>query len=54
LNAPSSRAPEQQQLFAAVHGNQAAMDGFARKNAGTISPSEFFAPANLDAIKAAA
>jgi 2-polyprenyl-6-methoxyphenol hydroxylase-like FAD-dependent oxidoreductase len=46
--------PEQQQLFAAVHGNQAAMDGFARMNAGTISPSEFFAPANLDAIKAAA
>lgn len=46
--------PEQQQLFAAVHGNQAAMDGFARMNAGTISPAEFFAPANLEAIKAAA
>jgi 2-polyprenyl-6-methoxyphenol hydroxylase-like FAD-dependent oxidoreductase len=46
--------PELQQLFAAIHGNQAAMDGFARMNAGTISPAEFFAPANLDAIKAAA
>ena len=39
---------------AAVHGNQAAMDGFARLNAGTISPTEFFAPDNVDAIFAAA
>jgi 2-polyprenyl-6-methoxyphenol hydroxylase-like FAD-dependent oxidoreductase len=46
--------PEMQQLLAAVHGNQAAMDGFARMNAGTISPADFFAPANVDAIKAAA
>lgn len=46
--------PEMQQLFAAVHGNPAAMDGFARMNAGTISPAEFFAPANVDAIRAAA
>ena len=46
--------PELQQLFAAIHGNKAAMDGFAQMNAGTISPAEFFAPANVDAIKAAA
>jgi 2-polyprenyl-6-methoxyphenol hydroxylase-like FAD-dependent oxidoreductase len=46
--------PEMQQLFAAIHGNQAAMDGFVRMNAGTISPAAFFAPANIDAIRAAA
>jgi 2-polyprenyl-6-methoxyphenol hydroxylase-like FAD-dependent oxidoreductase len=45
--------PELQQLFAAVHGNQSAMDGFARMNAGTISPAEFFAPGNVQAIMAA-
>ena len=36
--------PEMQQLFRAVHGNPKAMDEFARMNAGTISPAEFFAP----------
>ena len=46
--------PELQQLLGAIHGNQAAMDGFARMNAGTISPAEFFAPENVDAIMAAA
>jgi len=46
--------PETQQLFAAVHGKQAAMDAFARMNAGTISPAEFFAPENVSAIMAAA
>jgi hypothetical protein len=30
------------------------MDGFARLNAGTISPTEFFAPDNVEAIFAAA
>jgi 2-polyprenyl-6-methoxyphenol hydroxylase-like FAD-dependent oxidoreductase len=45
--------PEMQQLFAAVHGNQAAMDAFVRMNAGTISPAEFFAPGNVNAIMAA-
>ena len=45
--------PEMQQLFAAVHGKQAAMDGFARMNAGTISPAAFFAPENVNAIMAA-
>ena len=40
-------APETQQLFAAVHGNQTSMDAFVQMNAGTISPAEFFAPANV-------
>jgi hypothetical protein len=30
------------------------MDGFARLNAGTISPTEFFAPDNVEAIFVAA
>ncbi len=34
--------PEMQQLFAAIHGDQPAMDAFVRMNAGTISPMEFF------------
>ncbi len=46
--------PEMQQVLGAVHGNQEAMDGFARLNAGTISPPEFFAPENLGPIMAAA
>jgi 2-polyprenyl-6-methoxyphenol hydroxylase-like FAD-dependent oxidoreductase len=46
--------PEMQQLLAAVHGNQKAMDDFARMNGGTISPAEFFAPENVNAITAAA
>jgi hypothetical protein len=46
--------PEMQQLLVAVHGNQEAMDDFARMNAGTISPAEFFAPENVKAIAAAA
>jgi 2-polyprenyl-6-methoxyphenol hydroxylase-like FAD-dependent oxidoreductase len=46
--------PELQQLLAAVHGNQEAMDAFARMNAGTISPAAFFAPENVEAITAAA
>lgn len=46
--------PETQQLFAAVHGNQEAMDAFVRMNAGTISPAAFFAPQNVTAIMAAA
>ncbi|MPZ12311.1 MAG: oxidoreductase [Kiloniellaceae bacterium] len=46
--------PEMQQIFTAVHGNQKAMDDFARMNAGTISPAEFFAPENINAITAAA
>lgn len=46
--------PEMQQLFTAIHGNRKAMDAFARMNAGTISPAEFFAPENVNAITAAA
>jgi hypothetical protein len=49
-----SPPPDMRQLFAAVHGNQKAMDEFARMNAGTISPAEFFAPENVKAITAAA
>jgi hypothetical protein len=46
--------PEMQQLFGAIHGNQKAMDGFVKTNAGTISPAEFFSPNNVGAIMAAA
>jgi 2-polyprenyl-6-methoxyphenol hydroxylase-like FAD-dependent oxidoreductase len=46
--------PERQQLFAAIHGDQAAMDAFVKMNAGTISPAEFFAPENIRAMTAAA
>jgi hypothetical protein len=46
--------PEMQQLLAAMHGNQTAMDGFARVNAGVTSPSEFFADDNVERIFAAA
>jgi hypothetical protein len=31
-----------------------AMDGFAQMNAGTVSPAEFFAPENVNAITAVA
>jgi len=50
LEPPSS---EMQQLFGAMSGNQAAMDGFAQVNAGTISPAHFFAPDNIGALLAA-
>jgi 2-polyprenyl-6-methoxyphenol hydroxylase-like FAD-dependent oxidoreductase len=46
--------PEMQQVLGALPGNQAAMDGFAQMNAGTISPPEFFAPENIGGIMAAA
>ena len=46
--------PELQQLLAAIHGNRKAMDGFVQMNAGTISPAEFFAPENVNAMTAAA
>ncbi len=44
--------PEMQQLFAAISGNQQAMDGFVQMNAGTISPARFFSAENIAAIKA--
>jgi 2-polyprenyl-6-methoxyphenol hydroxylase-like FAD-dependent oxidoreductase len=46
--------PELQQLLGAVHGNQEAMDGFARVNAGVTSPAEFFSEQNVGRIFAAA
>ena len=46
--------PEQQQFFAAMHGNQAAMDGFARVLGGVTSPAEFFSEENIGRILAAA
>jgi 2-polyprenyl-6-methoxyphenol hydroxylase-like FAD-dependent oxidoreductase len=46
--------PELQQILAAAHGNQDAMDGFARVNAGVTSPPEFFSEENVRRIFAAA
>ena len=46
--------PDLQRLLAAVHGNQEAMDQFARVNAGAESPADFFAPENVERILAAA
>ena len=46
--------PELQRLLHALHGNQDAMDDFARMNAGTLSPADFFAAENVSAITAAA
>jgi 2-polyprenyl-6-methoxyphenol hydroxylase-like FAD-dependent oxidoreductase len=46
--------PEMQQLLGAVAGNQEAMDGFVRVNAGVTSPAEFFAEENVGRIFAAA
>jgi flavin-dependent dehydrogenase len=42
--------PEMQQLFAAIAGNQAAMDAFVSVFAGTLSPAEFFDPTNVATI----
>jgi flavin-dependent dehydrogenase len=46
--------PELQQLLQAVHGNQRAMDAFARVNAGVTSPAEFFSEENVGQILASA
>jgi flavin-dependent dehydrogenase len=46
--------PEMQQLLGAVHGNDEAMDAFASVTAGTVSPVEFFDPANIGRIMSAA
>ena len=46
--------PEMQQLMAAVHGNQEAMNGFVRVFAGIQSPAAFFSPENVGKIFAAA
>jgi hypothetical protein len=42
-----------QQLLGSIHGHRQAMDAFVRMNAGTISPAEFFAPGNVEALLAA-
>lgn len=39
--------PDLVALLTAINGNQAAMDEFARLNAGVVSPADFFAPSNL-------
>ena len=44
---------EKQQLLAAVHGNQEAMNGFARVIAGVTSPADFFSEENVGRIFAA-
>jgi len=51
LEPPSA---EFQQVLGAVQGNQEAMDGFVRVNAGVTSPAEFFAPENIGRIFQAA
>ena len=43
-----------QQLFGAIHGNQDAMNGFARMIAGVVSPAQFFSEENIGRIFAAA
>jgi flavin-dependent dehydrogenase len=42
--------PDMQRLLEAVHGNQAATDDFMGVIAGTVSPTSFFAPANVQRI----
>ena len=49
--APAARAAA---AAGAVHGNQDAMDGFARVNAGVTSPAEFFSDENVARIFAMA
>jgi flavin-dependent dehydrogenase len=39
--------PELQQILAAVHGNQEAMDAFARVGGGVTSPTDFFSEENV-------
>ena len=46
--------PEMQQLLGAVHGDPAAMDAFVGVLAGTVSPVDFFDPANIGRIMARA
>ena len=46
--------PEMQQVLSAVHGNRDAMDDFVSLVAATLSPIEFFDPARIGRIMAAA
>jgi flavin-dependent dehydrogenase len=45
---------EMQQLLAAVHGHQDAMDAFVSVTAGTVSPVDFFDPEHIGRIMSAA
>jgi 2-polyprenyl-6-methoxyphenol hydroxylase-like FAD-dependent oxidoreductase len=51
--ADEALAPELERLLGAMQGNQEAMDGFARVNAGVTSPTEFFAEENVARIMGA-
>jgi flavin-dependent dehydrogenase len=44
--------PDLQRLLGAAHGNQEAMDGFARVIAGVTSPAEYFSEENVGRILA--
>jgi hypothetical protein len=46
--------PEMQQLLAATHANQEAMDDFVSVVAGTMSPVAFFDPQHIGQMMAAA
>jgi 2-polyprenyl-6-methoxyphenol hydroxylase-like FAD-dependent oxidoreductase len=46
--------PDLQRLLAAAHGNQEAMDGFARVIAGVTSPAEYFSEQSVGRILAQA
>jgi 2-polyprenyl-6-methoxyphenol hydroxylase-like FAD-dependent oxidoreductase len=46
--------PQVQQVLAAAAGNQEAMDGFARVNAGVTSPADYFSKENVGRILAVA
>jgi len=46
--------PDMQQLMAAVHRSQWAMDGFVRIFSGVVSPADFFSDANIGRIFAEA
>jgi hypothetical protein len=45
---------EMQHLLGAIHGNRDAMDSFVSITAGTVSPAEFFDPANIGRLMSAA
>jgi len=45
--------PDMQRLIGAMASNQPAMDGFVSVVAGTLSPQEFFDPANIGRLMAA-
>jgi hypothetical protein len=46
--------PELQQVLDAVHGDQEAMDGFARVGGAVTSPADFFSEQNVGRLLAGA